>query len=107
METLERACLWLVVMLVVGCSEVNQPISPSRQQDVQIALALSSPAAQPGQQITVAIDVESKISSLVGVQGILQFDPSQLRYAGQIPVVPTLVMVNQGAENRGLLKLLS
>lgn len=65
-------------------------------------------AAAPGARIAIAIRARAAgAEPLAALQGYLRFDPSRLRYVGQVPEGATLVTVNDQAAARGEVRLLS
>lgn len=102
--------LTAVLLAATACQERERgglvgPVDPSTD-GVTLSLAASSFTADPGGHVTLALLVDGPIT-VAGVEGVLRYDPSRLRYAGVVPEPGTPVIVNPGTPQRGRLKLVS
>lgn len=98
-----------VLLATAACSrDDDTPAAPREGAPVRAALGLSRPDAPAGAIIAVRLRVTgSTPSPLVGVQGLVTFDPSTLRYLGQPLTGHAMVIVNDEAAAQGRLRIVS
>ena len=113
MPTVLRLALTsLITLAAIAC---EQPLVPTpvvdpaaATADATVQLVASSLEGRPGQRITVALDVRVEAGeALGGIQGMVRFDPSRLRYVGVAPEPARLMMVNGNSADDGELRFLT
>src|SRR5690348_6002434 len=104
------ACVMAALAGATGCQRddvsplSNGPATPP----LTVGLEVSSPNAQPGDTIAVAVhDTANLGEALQGLQGYIHFDPSQLAYVGQAAGGRTLLIVNDRSASKGELRLIT
>ncbi len=108
-----RASALAVLLYVTGCGASDALLSPSAQapsadRTVPITLQVSSLAPAAGTRLTLAIAVAPATAPHVGaLQGGLHFDPTALRYLGQIATSDGLALVSDSLAANGELHLVA
>jgi hypothetical protein len=98
----------LAALIVLGACLDEERVdvaSPSASAEAVLAVKVSSMTAQIGERITVAVEAASATTDVAAVQGHLRFDPSRLRFLGQIPDRNAIVVINRSAVDRGSIRL--
>jgi hypothetical protein len=104
-----RRTAWtaLALAVVAACDRGDVPIgAPPPTAGLAIAIEVSALDARPGDRVAVAVRATAE-EPVAGLQGYLRFDPSRLRYVGQVPDGATLAITNESGADRGELRVLS
>lgn len=93
--TVRTAAMVVAALGLAACSE-QDAATASRPSltEVPVTLEVSSASAGVGSRIAVAVKLDVAPGVTGGVQGALEFNPSQLRYVGQTPQGNAISIVN-------------
>lgn len=88
-----------------ACSEQDLATAtrPSATE-VPVTLEVSSARAAAGSRIAVAVKLDVTPGTTGGIQGALEFDPSRLRYVGQVPQGSAIAIVNARESTTGTMR---
>lgn len=94
------------VLGLAACTDQAPTFSaPAGIAPASIRLDVSSASAAPGTRVAVAVSTED--IGLLGLQGYVRFDPTSLRYIGQVLEGAGFVMVNDARADAGELRVMS
>jgi len=101
-----RHVVLAAVLLAAGCrDDLLRPTEAA--SGVQVRLELSDPQAAGGGRVAIVIRAEAANGMpLTGLQGTLRYDPTRLRYAGQLRGT-FMVRVGEREADHGSLRVLS
>ena len=109
MRRSDRRSVWAALaltMLTGACDQLNRALTQPPGGRLALSVEVSTPYADVGDRVGVAISNESTLE-LGGLQGYLRFDPSQLRYRGQVRDEgdEQIVLVNATRADQGELRV--
>lgn len=76
--------------------------------ELAVSFSASNLSASVGERVSIALDVDAPEGALVeALQGYVRWNPSTLRFIGQIPEAGTMVTINESVIDGGSLRMAS